>query len=152
MTSSAQAQPAVQEAIASFQGRIAELRTQIDAAKATLTAVTATVQSADGTVRVTVDSGGALTGIEFGPLTGLTPEQLAAQVLSTVHDARVAVLDKARESVAERLGPDNPAVAVLAARAAALKEEHDLPPEADLLPAGAASMDAEDVGYAGRGR
>lgn len=162
VTTSAQAQPAVQEAVASFQGRIADLRAQIGAAKAALTAVTATVQSADATVQVTVDSSGALTGIEFGGLDGVTAQRLATQVLGAYRDARVAVLDKARESVIERVGPDNPAVAVLAARAEAMKqavgeasEEPDaVPAEPVLATAGAPSIrvDAEEIGYVGRGR
>lgn len=152
MTSSAQAQPAVQEAVASFRGRIADLRAQIDAAKTALTSVTATAQSADGSVRVTVDSSGTLTGIEFGRLAGITGEQLAAQVLGAFHDARLAVLDKAQQSVTERLGPGNPAAAVLAARAAAMRDQQDRPP--GLAPADAASgaAEAEDIGYMGRGR
>jgi DNA-binding protein YbaB len=158
VTTSAQPQDAVQEAVASFKGRIAELRAQTEAAQAALTEVTASGASPDGSVRVTVDCAGVLTGIEFGRLAGSTPEQLAAYVLAAVHDARVAVLDRARESVIERVGPDNPAVTVLAARAAALRAESpaayaEAPPgRAEPVAAASGAPDTEDVGFAGRGR
>lgn len=119
MTSGRRAE--AEEAVASFGQSIAELRSRTQAAQTALAEVTATVVSPDGLVTVTVDSSGALTDIVFGTVSNVDSATLARAVMRSVREARIRVLDDARAAVIAKVGTENPAVKVLAERAAALR-------------------------------
>lgn len=99
------------------QARVAELRQQADQAMAGLRAQLAAVKQAqeqalrgeseatsrDGSVRVTVDATGVVTGLVFAPsaLASSTPEKLAAATVATIQAAAA----QARARMSAELGP-----------------------------------------------
>ena len=154
------------DAVAEFAGRISALHRQTESARAALADTTGTAGSPDGAVRVSVDTAGVLTGIEFGAAARDLPAgELAKTVLQTVRQARVAVLREAEDRVAEAVGEFSEAVAVLRRQRAELEEPSGAQPPAPSTPASSAppsparphpasapDEDESDGGFAGRGR
>ncbi|RZU48483.1 YbaB/EbfC DNA-binding family protein [Krasilnikovia cinnamomea] len=90
--------------------RTFELRAQEQAARAhelsrQLQERSVTVASADGEVRLTVDSAGGLAGLEFGRgASELSLEDLAALVLQTSRRAQARLAESMSEAVAQVFG------------------------------------------------
>ncbi|MCE0768375.1 YbaB/EbfC family nucleoid-associated protein [Pseudonocardia kujensis] len=88
--------------LADYRHRIEELRGRAERAQDEIAGLTATAVSADGAVRATVDSTGALTGLTFGPAAdGLGRSALAELVVTTAADATAEVSRRATAA----LGP-----------------------------------------------
>ncbi|WP_330257101.1 YbaB/EbfC family nucleoid-associated protein [Nocardia sp. NBC_00565] len=102
---------------------LAEQRTQIAAVQEQLTTVRATATSSDGLVEVTVDSGGVLTEVKFGPKAlQAKPEDLGRSVT----EAGQAAARLAQQRNAEIIAP-------IAAATDAMPDLPDLVPGAPSL-------------------
>lgn len=74
------------------------------------TASASTVQSPDGSVKVTVEANGSLSAIEFGNrATSLSPARLSSLVMQTVRQAQRQTVEKVTESYTEINGEDEAA-------------------------------------------
>lgn len=98
--------------VRSWVARAQEQATQAAAVSARMRATTATAESPDALVRVTVDANGALTALAFadGART-LTLDALAAATVATAHAARRRVADAVTAVVAREYGADAPTTA-----------------------------------------
>ncbi|EMD29695.1 YbaB/EbfC family nucleoid-associated protein [Amycolatopsis azurea] len=74
------------------------------------TASASTVESPDGTVKVTVEANGSLSAIEFGNrATSMSPAKLSSIVMQTVRKAQRQTVEKVTESYTEINGEDEAA-------------------------------------------
>ena len=91
--------------LASYEGRLGEIRTSAARVQAALGAVEATAVSRDGAVTVTVDPSGALRRLVLSERTEtMTRVQLAAAVVATAGQAREDAARQAADAVAPLLG------------------------------------------------
>ncbi|KZB83919.1 YbaB/EbfC family nucleoid-associated protein [Amycolatopsis regifaucium] len=87
-----------------------KLEEKAKALTAAFTASAATVQSPDGSVKVTVEANGSLSAIEFGNrATSLGPARLSSLVMQTVRQAQRQTVEKVTESYTEINGEDEAA-------------------------------------------
>jgi hypothetical protein len=78
--------------------------------------VSATEQSADGTVQVTVDSGGIVTDLVLSDrATQLRPQQLAAQILDVMHRAQSRLTGQVEYVMQHTVGDDEATVQAVVA-------------------------------------
>lgn len=94
---------AMREQVDSLLTELHKKTAEVREAQAQAMAITATAVSKDGSVRATVDSGGALTSLEFSPsaFERTTPDKLARLTTETVQQA----IAKARTELNEVLAP-----------------------------------------------
>ncbi|SOD73058.1 YbaB/EbfC DNA-binding family protein [Jatrophihabitans sp. GAS493] len=137
------------DAVSAFAGRIAALHAQTEQARAALVDTTASASSPDGSVTLSVNPAGVLTAIQFGPASRDLPStELAAAVLATLNDARIAVLRDAAAKVAAAVGEATEPVALLQ------RQIEELIQAAPPKPGDVADDnddDDHDDGYGGRG-
>lgn len=101
-----------------------------------VTAVTASAESRDGVVRVTVDSAGAVTGLQItDDARRMTGAGIAEAVLNTMRQAQAGIRDQVAEVMSATVGDDTETVeAVVSAyrqRFPDPEAEADRPPEDD---------------------
>ncbi|GAB3163523.1 YbaB/EbfC family nucleoid-associated protein [Amycolatopsis stemonae] len=100
-------------------------------AKARLEHIAATATSADGAVTVTVNTGGALQELSFGPRADeLSRTRLAAEILATAKRAQVDAAQQLTAVMAPVIGADSDAMKFLQEQIPApeLPEEEAAPP------------------------
>lgn len=94
--------------------RVAEVQRRTQAAKAELAEAATTQTSPDRTVTLTVNPGGRLSALTFGPdATKKTPAQLSATVLDTYRKACRAAVSRTIQVMSEFTGGDESALATL---------------------------------------
>ncbi|MFB9429588.1 YbaB/EbfC family nucleoid-associated protein [Streptoalloteichus tenebrarius] len=72
-----------------------------------VSAISSTAASSDGTVRVTVDSSGAVTGLEISDrVRQMSGSEVAALVLSTMRRAQARITDQVAEVMRSTVGDD----------------------------------------------
>ncbi len=140
--------PSAAETVAAFTEGLAAIRSRSESARTAMYQASGTGRSPDGAVSVRADAAGVLLGIRFGPeARRLEPRDLAESTMAALRHAQIDALRAAQQAVADIVGPDSPALAVLARQADALREA-DPAPSAGPTPATAPDED----GFTGRGR
>jgi DNA-binding protein YbaB len=100
-----------------YQRRVRDLARQAATAQAELAAVAATESSPDGSVTLTVNCAGALTGLTIGrPAEGLSRVQLAAAILATAQRAHAEAAARMAEVMRPLLGERSAAMTLLRAQ------------------------------------
>ena len=100
--------------LASYEGRLGEIRNRAARAQAALAAVEATAASRDGAVTVTVDPSGALRRLVLSERTeAMTRVQLAAAVVATARQAQGDAARLAAEAVAPLVGERSEALRLI---------------------------------------
>ena len=100
--------------LATYRGRLAEIRTRAVRAQDALAGVEATASSRDGAVRVTVNPAGALLGLELTERSeGMSRAQLAAAVLATARTAHGVAAQQAADAVSPIVGEHSEAMRMI---------------------------------------
>ncbi len=91
-----------------FEQRIATMRSHADGMQEKLAEVSARVECEEAEVAVTVNVGGALADIEFGPgVRHMSGAALADAILRTYRQAAAEASEKAVEAMSELFGSDS---------------------------------------------
>jgi hypothetical protein len=97
------------EQIRAWAARAQAASAAADALADDVAALRATARDASGAVTVTVDAAGALLGLDLGDgVRALSPDRLAASIMTTVRSARQGVLDQLATVVDATVGADSP--------------------------------------------
>jgi DNA-binding protein YbaB len=95
--------------------------------------VSATESSADGAVRVTVDSGGVVTDLVLSERAGqLRPQQLASQIMDVMRRAQSRLTDRVHDVMQDTVGDDEATVNTVVA---SYQQRFPEPPQQDEPPA-----------------
>src|SRR4051794_28166919 len=98
-----------------WQGRIDRMAASTQVMSRRLQQLRVTAEDSNGLVRVTIDSTGALTDIEFGDrIQRVAPDVVARAVMSAVRDARRAAADRSSQIVTETMGAESVAARTIA--------------------------------------
>lgn len=103
--------------LASYQGRLQDIRARATRAQAALAGIEGTASSRDGAVTATVDPSGTLRRLVLSERTEtMTRVQLAAAVVATAAQAQGAAARQATEAIAPLIGTDSAAMRALRSR------------------------------------
>ena len=92
-----------------WQGDIDRLAATTRAMSDRMGALRVTASDEHDMVEVTIDAGGALTGLRLGRrIQQVPPDEVADTILRTIRVARGTVADRAQEIIAETVGPGGP--------------------------------------------
>jgi DNA-binding protein YbaB len=99
------------QAIASYEQEVADLAERAEEAKAKIKELAGTASSSDGAVTVTVNAGGALQNLTFGPRAEEMPrERLAATIVATAKRAQTQAAQQITGIMAPLVGEDSDAM------------------------------------------
>ncbi|HWC79084.1 MAG TPA: YbaB/EbfC family nucleoid-associated protein [Pseudonocardiaceae bacterium] len=100
-----------EEMVASYQQEVRDLAQRAEETKKQLKALTGTVSSPDGAVTVTVNAGGALQNLTFGPRAEEMPRaQLSALIVSTARRAQAKAAGQITGIMAPLIGENSKAM------------------------------------------
>jgi DNA-binding protein YbaB len=103
-----------QSALADWKARADRMAADAVAASEAVQAVTAVGRDANGVVAVTLDSTGAITGVQFAPeFQRMQLRHAERQFMEAYGNAGRVLLDNARAAVEERLEPGSPTARAL---------------------------------------
>lgn len=99
------------EMLAGFRKQIEDKMQQAEQIKEAATAVRAEASNKDGSVRVSVDQNGNMSGLELtdGALRR-RPDELSGEIMSTVRSAQTRLAERMREAMEPVLGSDTEAL------------------------------------------
>lgn len=106
--------------LSGYDARLTDIAARAATAQRELAAVSATATGRDGAVTATVEAGGALAALRFGPAADqLGRGALAEQVVATVAAAREEAARQAARAVTGLVGDDSEAMRLVRASSAA---------------------------------
>ena len=97
--------------VASYQKDLQDLKQRADETRKQLKALTGTQTSPDGAVTLTVNAGGQLQNLTFGPAADSIPKtKLAELILATARQAQAKADSQITKVMAPLIGDDSPAM------------------------------------------
>ncbi|TDD54766.1 YbaB/EbfC family nucleoid-associated protein [Saccharopolyspora elongata] len=103
------------ERLAAWKGRIDKLAADTQTMSDRLQQVRATASDPNGLAEVTVDSTGALVGLQLtSRIQRVAPDVVAQAIMATLGDAKNKLADQSQEIIADTVGTESPAARAIA--------------------------------------
>ncbi|MGB3442569.1 MAG: YbaB/EbfC family nucleoid-associated protein [Actinophytocola sp.] len=98
------------EHLAAWKGRIEKMAENTEAMRGRLQELQVTANDPNGLAEVSVDSTGALVGLQLTERIGrVAPEVVSAAIMATLGEARNQLADRSKEIIADTVGTESPA-------------------------------------------
>ncbi|HEX7307783.1 YbaB/EbfC family nucleoid-associated protein [Lentzea sp.] len=103
------------ERLAAWKGRIDKLAADTKSMSDQLQGLRITSRDPGGMAEVSIDSTGSMVDLKLTPrMTGASPENVAATIMSTLNDARRQLAQRSREIIADTVGTESAAARAIA--------------------------------------